>query len=109
MRKNPSRQAYEFDGIATALLLFKYLKVKVLNFKDFDGVVLCTDGLSNPYQSYDNFNMSFIKPLVCKIIEGEGCNYIDSFIEELASKLGFGDDVSLSFIINDSAKLKYYR
>lgn len=88
---------------------FKYIRVKVINFKDIDGILLCTDGLSNPYQSYDNFNKSFIKPLLYKIIKDEGTNYIDSFIDELASKLGFGDDVSLSFIINDSAKIKYYR
>ena len=88
---------------------YKYIKVKVLDFRTIDGILLCTDGLTSPYQSYDNFNESFIKPMVGKILETKSLNYIDEFIDEIAFKLGVGDDVSLSFIINDLTSKKYYK
>lgn len=88
---------------------FKYLKVKLLDFRDLDGIILCTDGLTSPYQSYDNFNQSLIKPMINKIINTKSLSYIDEFIEEIASDLGVGDDVSLSFIIDDNIPKKYYK
>ena len=88
---------------------FKYLKVKILDFKDLDGIILCTDGLTSPYQSYDNFNKSFIKPMVDKIIRTTSLIYIDEFVDEIASSLGVGDDVSLSFILSDNISKKYYK
>lgn len=87
---------------------FEYLKVKVIDFKELDGIILCTDGLASPYQSYDNFNKSFIKPMIKKIITTKSLIHIDKFIDEIASKLGVGDDVSLSFIIKDNLSKKYY-
>ena len=80
---------------------FKYIRVKIINFKEVDGVILCTDGLTTPYQSYTNFNDSFVKPLVRNILETNSISHIDSFVDEMASKLGTGDDVSLAFIIDD--------
>ena len=88
---------------------YSYLRVKVLDFKTLDGIILCTDGLSSPYQSYTNFNQSFIKPIVKKIYEEKNTIYIDKFIENLAKELGNGDDVSLSFIIKDNVVKKYYK
>ena len=87
---------------------FKYIKVKYIDFREFDGIILCTDGLTSPYQSYDNFNKSFIKPMVNKIVCTKSLNYIDEFIDEIASHLGIGDDVSVSFILNDNISKKYY-
>lgn len=87
---------------------YKYIKVKILDFKSIDGVILCTDGLTSPYQSYDNFKKSFIAPTIKKIVEDKDIQYIDNFIEKLALNLGVGDDVSLSFIINDKLTLKHY-
>lgn len=88
---------------------YSYLRVKVLDFKALDGIILCTDGLSSPYQSYINFNESFIKPIVKKLFEEKNPIYIDKFIENLAKELGNGDDVSLSFIIKDNVTKKYYK
>ena len=88
---------------------YKYLRVAILNVKDFDGVMLCTDGLSSPYQSYDNFTKSFVKPMVKRILNSKSLVSIDKNIEELALKLGVGDDVSLSFILNEKANIKHYR
>ena len=88
---------------------YKHLKVKILDWKDYDGVILCTDGLSSPYQSYDNFNKSFIKPLVNRLLTTKSLDYIDNFVETLALQLGIGDDVSLSFIIKENSYMKYYK
>ena len=88
---------------------FKYLKVKILDFKDLDGIILCTDGLTSPYQSYDNFNKSFLKPMIKKIIDTNSLINVDEFIDKIASSLGVGDDVSLSFILNDNIPKKYYK
>ena len=88
---------------------YSYLRVKVLDFKSLDGIILCTDGLSSPYQSYANFNNSFIKPIVKKVIEEKNPIYIDHFIENLAKELGNGDDVSLAYIIRDNVAKKYYK
>ena len=86
---------------------YKYINVKVLNTKDVDGLFLCTDGLTNPYQSYDNFKEYFISPLMNKIIKEKDLKYLYDFIDELAKKRGIGDDVSLSFIINDKCSSLY--
>ena len=88
---------------------YNYIQVRILDFNDLDGIILCTDGLTSPYQSYDNFNNSFIKPMVYKIINDNNILHIDNFISLLASKLGVGDDVSLSFILNENIQHKYYR
>ena len=88
---------------------FNYLKVKVVDFSKLDGIILCTDGLSGAYQTYDNFNNSFIKPMVIKLLEEKNYSFVDSFIANLANKLGTGDDVSLAFIIKDKINKKYYK
>lgn len=88
---------------------FQYIRVKVLDFKNIDAVILCTDGLTSPYQSYVNFSKSFVNPLMNKLISDGNFNYVDNFIEELALKLGVGDDVSLSVIARDDFSKKYYK
>lgn len=88
---------------------YQYLRVDILDIKDLDGVVLCTDGLSSPYQSYDNFLNSFIKPMVRRVANTKSICHIYEDVERIASSLGTGDDVSLSFILSDKTKVKYYR
>ena len=88
---------------------FNYIKVNIVDFKNYDGVILCTDGLSSPYQSYDNFKNSFIIPLFRDLINLKNTSGIDSFIDGIALKHGVGDDVSLSFIIKDKLTKKYYK
>lgn len=87
---------------------FSHLKVRILENKDYDGILLCTDGLTRPYQSYSNFNESFVKPMVSKVLVSNSLLHIDTFIEELSHKLGVGDDVSLAFILNSNIQNKYY-
>lgn len=87
---------------------FKYIRVKVLDFKQLDAIILCTDGLTSPYQSYDNFKKSFVKPIMKKIVFHNDFNYLDEFIDELALKLGVGDDVSIALITKSELPKKYY-
>ena len=88
---------------------FQYLRVEILNMKELDGILLCTDGVSSPYQSYDNFNNSFVKPFVLKILTSKSIASVDRYIDQLGLYFGIGDDVSLSFIISDKASMKYYK
>lgn len=88
---------------------YQYLRVNILEAKDVDAVLLCTDGLASPYQSYDNFFKSFIKPAIKRILLSKSLNDLDESVVEIATKYGVGDDVSLSLILNKNTKLKYYR
>lgn len=63
-----------------------------------NGILLCTDGVTNPYLSYENFTKSFLAPIVKKL-EAEGNKAIPeliSFVDKLGSKIGTGDDVSVA-------------
>ncbi len=88
---------------------FNHLKVSIMNIKELDGVLLCTDGLSTPYQSYDNLNESFIKPTVSRLKLDNDYSKIRKKIKSIAEKEGTGDDVTLSFMLFDHLKVKYYR
>lgn len=88
---------------------YKFLRVDILNTKDLDAIFLCTDGMSSPYQSYDNFLNSFLRPTVRRVINSKSTYNVNHAVEELASNLGVGDDVSLSFIINENSQIRFYR
>ena len=82
---------------------YNHIHGAIYDFKKLDGVIICTDGVLNPYQNYPNF-YQFIKNTVIKINNNEE-DEIKSFIKELGEKTGIGDDVSLGMIqkmkIND--------
>ena len=88
---------------------YKYLRVDVIDAHELDGILLCTDGLSSPFQSYDNFSHSFIKPMVRRVVNTKSTNHIYEDVKQIALHLGVGDDVSLAFILSDKTKGKYYR
>lgn len=88
---------------------YQYLRVAVIPSNKLDGVLLCTDGLSSPFLTYDNFTKSFVKPTVKKVILTKSTVDIEKQIEDIALSLGVGDDVSLSFILNKKTKYRYYR
>ena len=88
---------------------YKYLRVKIMDENDLDAILLCTDGLSSPYQNYRNFNNSFIKPMMFNLLKTKSMSEISSLVEDIGLHRGVGDDVSLAFIINDKAKAKYYK
>lgn len=76
----------------------KHLKTGVFDVSDIDGVLLCTDGLVNPYRNLENFNLSFVQPTV-KLAEEEKFRQIAEFVEKLGTEIGIGDDVSLGLIL----------
>ena len=76
-----------------------YLDIAVFKLRPYDGVVICTDGLLAPYQSYANFQNCFIKPVWRKFSKGNKTNDIVRFINSLAKKKGIGDDVSVGVIL----------
>lgn len=88
---------------------YDHIKVAIYDWKDFDGVILCTDGLTNPYQSYKNFENGFVKPIVKQIIKTKSLTFLHRNIDLIADKAGTGDDVSVSIILKDKIKEKYYR
>lgn len=76
-----------------------HLNIAVYKARGNDGVLICTDGLLAPYQSYKNFQLSFIKPVCRKFSKGNKTKDIISFIDLLAKKKGVGDDVSIGLIL----------
>lgn len=87
---------------------FEHMHIAILDFDKFDGVILCTDGLINPYQNYQNFNQSFIKPLIKVYIEQKNNLHVEEHIDKMAYKIGNGDDVSIAFILKDQVSPYYY-
>lgn len=83
---------------------YKHLRVKVLDVKDLDGVILCSDGLSSPFQSYQSLNNNFIKPMIYRLLNNHNQIVIEKVVDEIASTKGNGDDVSLSFILKENLK-----
>lgn len=87
---------------------FEHLRVKLIDMKKIDGLILCTDGFSGAYQTVDNFNKSFIKPMVNNLIKTNSLRFIDDLVDKIALEKGTGDDVSLAFFVNDKVNKKYY-
>ena len=87
---------------------YKYLDVKIYNFCDLDGVIVCTDGLVNPYQSVGNFKNKFVKPICIKLQEGKFAE-IDEFIGAIGEKIGIGDDVSFGVAMKTDISLRGYK
>jgi serine/threonine protein phosphatase PrpC len=88
---------------------YKYMQVVIMNVKDVDGVILCSDGLSSPYQTYDNFHKSFINPMVKTVLTSQSFQSIFQWVNEIALSKGVGDDVSLSFLLDRSTKAHWYK
>ena len=78
--------------------VYKHMHGAIYNKKDIDSVLICTDGVLNPYQSYDNFYSSFVLPILKLIKDGKD-NEVEAFIKELGLKSGIGDDVSLGILM----------
>ena len=87
---------------------YKYLKVEIFDFSDLDGVLVCTDGVVNPYQSLGNFRDKFVKPICMKLQEGKQAE-MDEFITAMGEKIGIGDDVSLAVAMKTGISLRGYR
>ena len=87
---------------------YEHLKVEIYDFSDLDGVIACTDGLINPYQSLGNFRDKFVKP-ICMKLQDEKQRDIDAFIFSMAEKIGIGDDVSFGIAMKTGISIRSYR
>ena len=116
VRKGQLSTAFEGDEETVANLTYsmcqedayKYLKVGIFDFSDLDGVLVCTDGVVNPYQSLGNFKEKFVKPICIKLQEGKQVE-MDEFITAMGEKIGIGDDVSLAMAMKMGVSLRGYR
>ena len=84
------------------------MKVEIYDFSDLDGVIVCTDGLINPYQSLINFRDKFVKPICMKMQDGKQ-GEINEFITELGTRIGIGDDVTFGIAMKTGISLRSYR
>lgn len=87
---------------------YKHLKTAVFDLTDVDGVLLCTDGLINPYRNLDNFTRSFVCPVIALFAEGK-TSEISDFVVKLGAEIGIGDDVSLGLILKRGIDLNDYK
>ena len=87
---------------------YEHLRVEIYDFSNLDGVIVCTDGLINPYQSLANFREKFVNPVCIKIQDGQ-LKEVDEFITAIGEKLGIGDDASLGIAMKTGISLRSYR
>lgn len=87
---------------------YEHLKVEVYDFSDLDGVLVCTDGLINPYQCMSNFKLNFVKPICLTLQEGN-LQEMNDFIVKLGEKIGIGDDVSFGIAMKTGISLRGYK
>ena len=85
---------------------YNHIHGAIYDFKKLDGVLICTDGVLNPYQNYPNF-YQFIKNTVVKINDNQ-IDEIKNFVVNLGEESGIGDDVSLAVIQRKKISYKKY-
>jgi len=116
LRKGEVKSVFEEDEETVANITYsmcgedayKHINIAILDFNDYDGVLVCTDGIVNPYQSMPNFVKSFAKPISLKLLNEE-YNEIDRIIEKIGTQIGIGDDVSCSMILKSMASKRNYK
>lgn len=87
---------------------FERMHARIFDAKSLDGVLLCTDGVLSPYGSMENFKRAFARPVLRRLLEDKA-GEVKDFIRLLGREKGVGDDVSLSVLLKDTAKLKDYQ
>lgn len=86
---------------------FDALHVDVFDGNKFDGALICSDGVINPYGSIANFEKYLAIPATNKVLLNKN-DELSDFITELGAEKGIGDDVSLSIVINERDNIRYY-
>ena len=87
---------------------FSHLQVSVHELSAYDGAVVCTDGMINPYQNLSNFSTGLIAPAIATLSVGKNKS-LEAFVSEVGTKLGTGDDVSLGIVVKDKLPLRFYK
>lgn len=85
----------------------RFLRIAVLDdARTVDGVLLCSDGVVNPYGDLENFRRSFVIPALRTLVTGD-VEALSQFVVSLGKTKGAGDDVSLAILLRDRAAGKY--
>lgn len=87
---------------------YKHINVAILDLREYDGVIACTDGVLNPYRNMSNFTQSFVKPIIFRLMHDD-YKAVAEFIEKLGNRLGIGDDVSFSAIMKSEVNIRHYK
>ena len=87
---------------------FSHLLVSVHELSAYDGAVVCTDGMINPYQNLSNFSTGLIAPAIATLSVGKNKS-LEAFVSEVGTKLGTGDDVSLGVVVKDKLSSRIYK
>lgn len=87
---------------------FSHMHARIFDMRRYDGVLLCTDGVLSPYQTIENFRRAFVRPVVCRVLEGKS-DEVKSFVGTLGIQSGVGDDVSLALLLKNKTKPKRYQ
>ena len=87
---------------------FSHLLVSVHELSAYDGAVVCTDGMINPYQNLSNFGTGLIAPAIATLSVGKNKS-LEAFVSEVGTKLGTGDDVSLGIVVKDKLSSRIYK
>ena len=86
---------------------FTHLQVSIHDLSAYDGAVVCTDGMLNPYQNLKNFSTGLIAPAILNLYLGKA-DKLSSFVSEVGLKLGTGDDVSLGVLVKGKVSVRAY-
>jgi hypothetical protein len=86
---------------------FSHLTVAIHELSGYDGAVVCTDGMINPFQNLNNFGESLVKPAVSELITGKA-GILERFVTDVGLKLGTGDDVSLGIVMKGKFSARAY-
>ena len=86
---------------------FAHLLVSVHELSAYDGAVVCTDGMINPYQNLSNFSTGLIAPAIMNLYLGKS-GQLSAFVSEVGTKLGTGDDVSLGILVKGKVSIRAY-
>ena len=87
---------------------FSHLHVAVHEVSGFDGAVVCTDGMLNPYQNLSNFGAGLVTPAIATLYAGKPRS-LEAFVAQVGSALGTGDDVSLGIVVKDKLSARTYK
>ena len=87
---------------------YKHLSVSIHDLSGYDGALVCTDGMINPYQSLENFGTSLVVPAVVNLLEGK-TQELGEFVSRVGDSLGIGDDVTLGILLKGKVSTRAYQ
>ena len=86
---------------------FSHLLVTVHETANYDGAVVCTDGMINPFQNLANFSKALVMPAILNLYLGKH-EKLAQFVTDVGLKLGTGDDVSLGIVAKNRLPMRTY-